>query len=224
MIKDMPLSVRPREKLTSLDSSELSTIELLAILLRSGTKKQSVIELSSYLVYKYGSLKNLASLNLDELLEIDGIGLAKATTLIATFELSKRIAKSSFKEQCFINSVSKVNDYIAPSLINEKQEILVVLYLNSKGYLIKEVEVFKGTLNASLIHPREIFKYAVVHSAASFIMVHNHPSGDPTPSQADKSITESILQLSDMMNIKLLDHVIIGDNLYYSFQEHDLLK
>lgn len=223
MIKEIPKTERPRERFMKHGPNALSNHELLAIILRTGSKEQSVIDLSKQVLYNYDSLKDLSTTTVEELTQIKGIGTSKAIEILTVFELSSRIKEETYHSKVNCQSPEQIYIYMKDALEMKTQEHLVVLYLNTKGNLIKKKTLFKGSLNSSVIHPREIFKYAVLFSAASLVLVHNHPSGDPTPSHHDMEITKRILDNSIMMDIYLLDHIIIGRDKYYSFKEHSIL-
>ncbi len=220
MIKEMPILERPRERFIEYGAEKLQTYELIAIILRTGSTDLSVIELSKNILYHFQTLKELSSTAIKDLIKIKGIGPSKAIQLLAAFELGKRTHTEAFLPQTMLNRPEKVFQYMKTELELKTQEQLVALYLNTKGELIKKKTLFVGSLNSSLIHPREIFKYAVIFSAASIVLVHNHPSGDPTPSSQDLDITKRIYDNSLMMDIQLVDHIIIGRDRYYSFKEH----
>lgn len=223
MIKEMPVQERPRERFLKYSSDVIQTHELIAIILRTGTKNESVIELSRRLFYQYDDLKELSNASITDLMEIRGIGESKAITLKAAFELGKRAHMMNFERKVKLTNPEKIYLFSKDQLELKTQEHLVGLYLNTKGELIKKKTLFIGSLNSSVIHPREIFKYAVIHSAASMVLVHNHPSGDPTPSQADIDVTRMIHRNSLMMDILLLDHLIIGRDKYYSCKQHGII-
>jgi len=221
-VKDILFSDRPRERLKENGASALSNAELLAIILQSGTRNTNVLDMSRNLLSKF-SLERLESYSLQELLQIKGIGIAKACQIKALFELGKRINTFSGSKKVKINHPKDVYSLFFPILRNEEQENVFLLSLDSTNGLISKTLVFKGTLNESLVHPREIFKEATRQSACSIILVHNHPSGDPTPSEEDKNITALIKDLSEMMNIKLVDHVVVAAQGFFSFKEKGLL-
>jgi len=208
MIKEMPLNERPRERLVDYGAKNLTDHELLAILLRTGTKELSVLEMAKTILYEIGGLKALEEKTVDELTDIKGIGLTKAVVLLAAIELGKRTL-SSWSEGIKILSQKDVFNLMHHELGSLKQEVLIALYLDTKAHLIQKKEIFVGGLNQSLIHPREIFKYAVKCSAFQVILVHNHPSGDPEPSPQDIEITKRIIEAGNMMQIQVVDHVII---------------
>lgn len=214
-IKDIPLENRPRERMKKLGLSSLSDAEVLALILQKGTRTDNVIDMSNKLIAKYG-LEKLSSLSLTELSSIDGIGEAKAIQVLATFELSKRIKRINHS---IFNSAKDVYEYLGPKMQDLKQEHFIVLLLDIKNKLIKEETVFIGTLDAALIHPREIFKSAIRESAASIILVHNHPSGNPEPSDQDLIYTGLLKSAGRSLNIKVLDHVIIGNGVHWNRTE-----
>lgn len=215
LIKDLPSQERPRERLASFGAKALSTYELLAIILRVGNKGQSVIDLAKKVVHELNQLSDLKTITLDELQSIKGIGMTKAITVLAAIELGERVLKQEL-DKIPIFSPNDVYELVKYDLQGLKQEVLMVLYLDLKSHLITKKIVFKGSLNQSLIHPREIFKYAVKFSAYNLILVHNHPSGDPTPSKQDIEVTEIIKKAGDLLQIKVIDHVIVGSNTYSS--------
>lgn len=223
LIKEIPKQERPRERFVKYGPNSLSTHELIAIILRTGYKNESVLELSKKLLYKYNSLKELSQISIKELTEQKGIGISKAVEIKSCFELCKRLQSESFQENIRLKSPESIYLFLKDTLEMKTQEHLIALYLNTKGELIKKKTLFIGSLNSSLIHPREIFKYAVKYSAASIILVHNHPSGDPTPSIHDIDVTKIINENGKMMDISLLDHLVIGRDKYYSFKEQGIL-
>lgn len=223
LIKEMPKQERPRERFLKFGASSLSTHELLAIIIRTGSKNESVIDLSKHLLYKYHSLKELSTIQTNELMKMKGIGTSKAIELQTVFEIAKRINSEQFKEGVFLKSPESIFLYTKDQLEMKTQEHLLGLYLNTKGELIKKEVLFIGSLNTSLIHPREVFKFAVQYSAATLILIHNHPSGDPTPSSNDIDVTKRMVRNGEMMDIPVMDHVIIGRDKYYSFKEHGII-
>lgn len=214
-IKDMPKFERPRERLLKFGAESLNTYELLAIILRIGTKHDSVIEVSKHLVNALNQLSDLKDMTIGEMIKIPGIGQTKAIMIKAALELGKRVSEERV-ETMQITSPKIVYDLLNYDLRDLKQEVLIVLYLDLKTNLIAKKEVFRGSLNQSLVHPREIFKYAVKYSAYQILLVHNHPSGDPTPSKQDIALTKAIKNAGKMIQIQLLDHIIIGKDKYLS--------
>src|SRR5690625_614793 len=184
-MKDVPKEERPRERLIKYGESHLSNQEILAILLGSGTKDESVMDLSSRVLMHFEGLKLLSEATIEELTSIRGIGIAKGVSLLAAIELGKRIHQYKPEERYTITSPSDGANFVMEEMRNLNQEHLVALFLNTKNQIIHRQTIFIGSLNASIVHPREIFRVAVKRSAASVICAHNHPSGDPTPSQED---------------------------------------
>lgn len=217
-IKDMPEENRPRERFQKKGADALSDAELLAIILQKGSINENVVDMSNRLLAKY-AISKLSELSLKELQEIKGIGPAKAMQIKAIFELTKRHNLSKRNGES-IKSAQDVFEYSLSRLPAENKEFFMVLHLDSKNKVIKDEVVSVGTLNESVIHPREIFKSAIKESANSVILVHNHPSGDPTPSKDDLEITEKLFAAGDLLNIKVLDHVIVGRETYWSFKEN----
>ena len=210
-IKDICQYERPREKLERYGPDSLSNDELLALILRTGHQKENAIEMSHRLINEYG-LDKLSDLALNELQEIKGIGFAKACQIIALFEFNKRhnLAVKT-KEIVTIEKPEDVYNYFVDELKDKKKEHFYALLLDSKNKIIKKDLVSVGTLDNSLVHPREVFKEAIKNSAAGVILVHNHPSGDPEPSENDVEITQKIAKAGNILNIKVLDHVIIAE-------------
>ncbi|MCK5762061.1 MAG: DNA repair protein RadC [Candidatus Izimaplasma sp.] len=223
MIKEIPVNERPRERFLKYPATTIANHELIAIILRTGSKQESVLELSKRVLYKYDSLKELSNAPIKDLMKIRGIGTSKAIELLAAFELGKRVLKENFISQVQLHSPESIYLYLKDDMEMKNQEHFIALYLNTKGELVKKETLFIGSLNSSLIHPRELFKHAVLNSAASIIVSHNHPSGDPTPSVQDIEITKMLHKNSIMMDIELLDHIIIGKDRYYSFKEKGII-
>lgn len=226
LIKDLPLDERPYEKCEKLGSQALSDGELLAVLLRTGSHGQSALALARRLLSlpecKCG-IQGITHLRMNRLRELKGIGKVKAIQLLCLAELSRRIAKSSAGEQLSFTSPETIAAYYMEDLRHEQQEQILAVYLNTRGHLICDRRLFRGTVSASLASPREIFMEALRCEAANMILLHNHPSGDPTPSQPDMEITERVFESGKMLDIPLLDHIIIGDRRYFSFREARLL-
>lgn len=220
-IKDIPVTERPRERLIQYGSDALSNEELLAILLKTGTKNMSAKDLASFIISKTNNLKDIDKINYDYLKDVKGIGEAKATVIMAALELGKRMNQKmkTITGVKFTNS-KIVYDYYKTILVYKKQEHFIAVYLDSNKRIIKEKLLFMGTLNQSLVHPREVFKEAYLVSASSFICVHNHPSGNILPSKADLDITKNLKEVSQLMGVPLVDHIIVGTDNYYSFYEN----
>lgn len=219
MIKDIPLSERPRERLLKYGKESLSNEELLSIILKTGTKNYSVKELSNHILKNFKNIKEMKYITINKLTEINGIGEVKAIELLAALELGKRVYYIEQKEKALLNSSKKIYEYFKNIFIEEYQECFYALYLDTKSKLISYKLLFKGTVNSSCVHPREVFKNAFLESAYSIIVIHNHPSGDPTPSNEDIKVTETLMKIGKIMAIPVVDHIIIGNNQYYSFYE-----
>lgn len=219
MIKDVPVEDRPRERLLSLGPSHLSNQEILAILLGSGTKKESVMELSNRVLMHFEGIKLLSDATIEELTAIKGIGPAKGVLILASIEMGKRMSEYKPSERYIIRSPEDGANFVMEEMRTLTQEHFVVLFLNTKNQIIHRQTVFIGSLNASIVHPREVFREAVKRSAASIICAHNHPSGDPTPSQEDIQVTRRLVECGKMIGIELLDHLIIGDRKFISLKE-----
>ncbi len=211
----MPPENRPRERLQQHGPTTLSTAELLAIIIKSGTKQQDIITLCNTLLSKY-SLQQLSHCTLQELTQLHGIGPARASQILALFELNRRTTQT--KKQT-IKTPEDIASLYQKKLQHLQQEHLIALYLDTKNNIIKDQTITIGTINASLIHPREIFHGAIKNLAKSIVIIHNHPSGDPTPSESDITATHQIHEVGQLVNIPLIDHIIIGKNSYWSWQE-----
>ncbi|MCX6977069.1 MAG: DNA repair protein RadC [Verrucomicrobia bacterium] len=226
-IQELPPDDRPREKLANHGAASLSDSELIAILLRTGLVGVNVIELARQLLQKFQSLGGLARSSVKELASVKGIGPAKAVHLAAAFGLASRLAKESLSKQK-IDSPELVYALLGPSMRALSKESLQIILLDTKLQLIRFEEISLGSINESIAHPRDIFRPAIVFSAYAVILVHNHPSGDPAPSDADRRITHRLNEVATLLQIKFFDHVIIGspDNHrlpYFSFREAGLL-
>lgn len=215
-ISDLPNSEKPRERLIKYGVDKLSDTEILSIILRTGTKNTSVKDLSTILLKQINGIDKLYNITFKDLSKIKGIGNSKACSIIASLELGKRLSMKKY-ENIKLNNSENIFNYIKDYFNNINQEVFIVICLDSKKNLISYREIFRGTLNESIIHPREIFKYAYEVSASSIVIVHNHPSKDVTPSKEDIEITRIITEISKIMKISLIDHLIIGNNNYYSF-------
>lgn len=211
---------RPRERLVKFGVGNLSDAEILAIILQQGIKNENVIDMSSRLISKHG-LDKLSECSLKELQDIRGIGFAKACQILALFEFNKRHTTAK-KTNGKITSAEDAFNYFHEHLRDEKQETFIVLMLNTKKHIIGEERISKGTLDSSIIHPREVFKTAIKNSTSRIIIVHNHPSGDPTPSESDRQLTEKLIEAGELLGIIVLDHVIIGNGRWWSWKEEKL--
>jgi len=221
-IKDLPTTERPRERLIKFGPKALSDAELLAIILRTGNKKENVIDLCRRLLNNY-NLKLLLQISLNELKKIEGIKEAKACQLVALFELSRRIMSFNNAKNIKIENPRDAAKLLIPEMSELKQEYFKGLYLDSRNNLIKNETIFIGSLNSSIVHPREIFKIALKESASAIILAHNHPSGDPEPTEEDIQITKKIIKVGKIIGIRVLDHIIIGNKNYVRFSERNLI-
>ncbi len=208
---------RPRERLKRDGIETLSNAEILAIILQKGNRKENVIDMSNRLISTY-SINKLSNCSLQELQQINGIGEVKAMQIQAVFELQKRTQTDRTKT--IIKSAKDVYEYCKPKIGDKLKEYFMILLLDTKNKIIKDETISIGTLNSSIIHPREVFKTAIKESANSIILVHNHPSGDPEPSQEDEEITKELTKAGELIGIKVLDHVIIGKDEWYSFKDN----
>jgi DNA repair protein RadC len=222
-IKDWPEDERPREKLISLGADYLSESELLAILFRTGHKNLTAVDLAKSVLKTCGDLHTLSEMDYRKFSQFKGIGLTKAITLTACFEIARRIAALPKNQKLKITSPELIYQKFGPRLSALKKEMFMVLLLNSANFLIREYKISEGTLNASLVHPREVFQPAILDLAASIIIIHNHPSGETTPSREDKQITRRLVEAGHLIDIPVLDHIIIGGKNYFSFKEEGLI-
>ena len=217
-ILDMQKEERPRERLIKNGPSGLSDSELLAIILRTGTMQENVINLSHRILSQY-NLKQLSQTNLRQLMEINGIKESKAAQIAACFEIARRLESFNEVPKPKISSPEDVYRQLYPRMREKKKEMFIELCLDTKNQIIKEDTISMGSLNANIVHPREVFKTALSESAAHIIVAHNHPSGDPTPSREDIEITKKLVETGKIIGIDLLDHVIIGDGRHFSMKE-----
>jgi DNA repair protein RadC len=213
----------PYEKFLQSGPESLTERELLAIILRTGTREKNALELAGEVLslarYPREGLLGLYDVTLEELMQIKGIGLVKAVKLKCLTELSMRISRASAREGLMFNSPDLVAQYFMESLRHRTTECVILVSLDTKGRMIGEKKISDGSVRMSIVSPREIFLEALHARAVNILLVHNHPSGDPTPSRLDCELTQNVKQLGDMMDILLLDHIIIGDNRYTSFKE-----
>jgi DNA repair protein RadC len=210
-LKDQPASERPRERLRESGPDQLSPAELLAILLRTGFKGTNVVEVGKMLVQRYGSLNALARASWQELAEAPGIGPDKAVTLVAAFTLARRLVKEVQAESPVLDTPDAVANLMREQTRLLKAEVFQVLLLNTRRRLIGEpVKISDGTLDTILVHAREVFRPAISASAAAIVLLHNHPSGDPTPSEADIKVTRDLIRAGQLLKIEVLDHLILG--------------
>jgi len=209
-LKDQPASERPRERLVALGADALSHAELIAILLRTGLKGANAVEIGKQLIQKYGTLQALARASVDDLRSVKGIGRDKAVTLVAAFKLAELMAKELCDDSEPLDHPEAVVRLLRARNLLKKVETLQVLSLNTRRRLIRLDEISDGTLDTLLVHPREVFQKAIAANAAAVVLAHNHPSGDPTPSEADIKVTRDLIRAGQLLKIEVLDHIIIG--------------
>ncbi len=221
-ITDLQESDRPRERLAALGAEALSSAELLAILLRVGVQGENAVQVGQRLLSKYKNLSGLHRAPFDELVSERGLGAAKAAQLKAAIELGRRLSRESPDERATINSPKDAADLVRYEMAALEQEHLRVILLDTRNHVLDLVEVYKGSLNSSQVRVGEVFKAAVRRSAASVIVVHNHPSGDPTPSPDDVAVTRAFVQAGKLLDVEVLDHLIIGQGQWVSLKERGL--
>jgi len=216
-IKDWPADDRPREKLLSRGPAVLSDAELLAILLRSGQKGASALDHGRALIERFGDFRQLATAGVGDLCSVKGLGPAKAAQILAALEIAKRYGERTFRIGEPFRGSGDVYAHFRERLGSEKREHFYAVLLDNKHRKIKDVAVSQGSLTASIVHPRDVFAPVVRESAAAVVFVHNHPSGDPTPSKEDIEITRRLREVGDIMGVRVLDHIVVGDGRYVSF-------
>lgn len=220
-IKELNYDDRPREKLYDKGAGELTDSELLAILIRTGTRERSALRIAEELAANGGLVRNLARYHsVEEFGAIKGIGRVKAATILAALELGRRVACASAVEKEHITSPRDGAQYLMGKLRNETHEKFYVVLLDTKNKVLEHKQISEGSLTCAVVHPREVYAPAVLRHAAAILVAHNHPSGDPYPSAEDRELTRALVRTGEIMGIPLLDHVVIGDGRYYSFKEH----
>jgi DNA repair protein RadC len=223
-LKEIPVEERPREKLIYNGEESLSDAELLAIVMGSGTRKESALQLAQRMLKEIGDLRKLSALTVGELCsQFHGVGPARAAQLKAALELARRYSKELSQPRPRLSNSELVFLHFHESFLGKTKEELWVAALDMKNRLIIKAEVSKGTLSGSLVHPREVFHVAIRNAAAGIILLHNHPSGDPAPSPEDRKVTLQIAEAGKLLGIPLLDHIIIGNNKYFSFKDNGTL-
>ena len=222
-IKELPAEERPRERLRAYGVQALTTAELLAILIRTGTRERSAVSLGEFLLAEFGSIKGVATATQEQLARIKGLGDVKAGQIKAAIEFGNRLSLFTEDAKPSIGGPRDVANLLMPDLRYLKKEILKSLLLDTKNRVLAIRTVSIGDLSSSIVHPREVFKDAVVASAAALIVAHNHPSGDPTPSGEDVAVTKRLISAGEIMGIDLLDHIVIGDGVFVSLKERGLI-
>ncbi len=223
-IKDLPISERPREKLYSYGPESLSNVELLAIIIRTGHKEDTAIDLAQrILAMDNRGLAHLLDTTVEQLMEIKGIGECKAAQILAAVEIGKRLNRWGAHDKIRVNSPIVLVNILMDEMRFLTKEYFKIAILDTKNQVIAVENISIGTLNASIVHPRDVFRAAIKKNANSIILVHNHPSGDPHPSNEDINITRRLVDVGELVGIKVLDHIIIGDNRYISFKERNLI-
>lgn len=225
-IKDIPQEERPKEKLMYAGAESLSTSELLALIIRTGNSSKSAVQLAEdVLAYSAKELGSLREADVQELTEIDGIGSTKACSIVASLELARRLlGRESDESRISMKNPESVANLLMEDMRGLKQEHLVALLLNAKCEIESRITVSIGELTSTVVHPREVFRLAIRKGAAGIILAHNHPSGDPTPSQDDIQSTKRIMEVSKLVGIRLLDHLIIGDGRYISLRNEGYME
>lgn len=220
-IQQLPIAERPRERLLQYGPEAITSAELIAIVLGSGSKGSSVLQIAQEILVRFGSLQNFAEASIAELREIKGLGLAKAIQLKASVSLGMRASKKPVAQKFKISNPLYAYHYIKDELEREKREVVMILLQDAKGFLISHHRITEGSLTEAVLQPRDVFYPAIKHHACSIILVHNHPSGDPAPSKEDLVLTQALIKAGRLLNIPLNDHLIIGHGSYVSIRQQD---
>jgi DNA repair protein RadC len=224
-IKQLPAHERPRERLIQSGDEYLTDAELLGIIIRDGTTNYSAVDLAQELLSKYGDFRKLSSVSIGELCKVKGIGLARAAQIKASLAIAKRFSATSIKPGQQFKCSNDIYKHFHEQLRGKKQEVFLAVLLDNKNCIIKvQSDVSEGSLTSSIVHPREAFKAAIKESAASVIYVHNHPSGDPEPSKEDIQMTHRLLEVGNIVGIKVLDHIIIGNECFVSLKDKGIIS
>ncbi|MFW5999050.1 MAG: RadC family protein [Halanaerobiaceae bacterium] len=218
-IKELPENERPREKLFKNGSENLSNAELIALIIRTGNRERTAVELAQDILNHFGGLKALVDLSVEEIQEIKGVGKAKAAEIQAVVELYKRLSVSGGKGRMVVNGPQDAANLVQPELRYLKQEVFRLILLDVKNQVISVPQISKGGLNSSIVHPREVFRRAIKRSSAAIILAHNHPSGIPEPSSEDVQVTGKLIEAGQIIGIEVLDHIVIGDGNYISMKQ-----
>ena len=221
-VKEMPEEERPRERLARVGSQSLSSSELLAIILRTGVGGENVLTMANRVLGTFGGLAGLARASFAQLTEVRGLGPAKASQLMAAFELGRRLMAEAPEERYQIRSPSDASHILLPLIGHKEQEHFVVLYLDTRNRVVDQEILYKGSLNTSLVRTAEVFRGAVRRNSAAVIVAHNHPSGDPHPSPEDIALTRRLAKAGKLLEVDVLDHLVIGQNRYVSLRERQL--
>lgn len=226
LVRDLPVDERPRERLLAEGAASLSNTELLAVLLRTGVKEDSVLRVAEKVLalYKERGLAAITQMSAKELSSIKGVGMAKAATILAAVELGRRLALKAAEARTVVHGPADAASYVMPRFRFERREHFAVLLLNAKNHILALKTISVGTLTSSVVHPREVFQAAIEQSAASVILVHNHPSGDPAPSGEDLAVTSRMVEAGEIMDIPVLDHVIVGYDKFISLKEEGMIQ
>ena len=222
-MKGMPAEERPRERLHAYGAQALTTAELIAILIRTGNAQRSAVSLGEFLLAEFGSIKGVATASVEQLAAVKGLGTAKAAQIKAAIEFGNRLSLFTEEGRPAIGGPRDVSNLLMPDLRYQKKEHLKSILLDTKNKVLAIKTVSVGDLSSSIVHPREVYKDAVLASAASIIVAHNHPSGDPTPSAEDVAVTKRLIQSGEIMGIDLLDHIVLGDGTFVSLKERGLI-
>lgn len=223
-IHELPEEIRPRERLMTHGAESLTMYELLAIVLRTGNRSLNAIQLAMKIIQHFGTRYDLRTASYHDLIQLPGVGPAKAVEIQAAIEFGRRLYQSNQEKLGVIMSTKDAGNYCIEKLKDLQQENVMALYLNTKNQIVKERTIFIGSLNASVAHPREIFKEGVRASAARIIVAHNHPSGNSSPSQADIDFTRRLAEVGDLIGIEILDHIIVGGDAFLSLQEYGIFE
>lgn len=225
---DLPAADRPRERLLRLGAGALSNTELLALFVNTGVPGENALQVAQRLLRKHGGLRHLSRLGCGQLLEEKALGPAKSALLAAAFEMGRRAVREEWQDKP-LNTPEDIYELVAPDLQPLSNEVVRVLLVNTRLGYFRQEQISHGSINESITHPRDVIRPALIHAAFGFVLVHNHPSGDPNPSEADVRVTRRVKEAADLMGVKFLDHVIIGapgplrSQPYYSFRESSLL-